>query len=122
MQQKNEHKEVAKLIIGPETVRMLELGHPWVIADRFTKSWPQLPSGTVAVLVNGAGAFVATALLDPQDRIVARILARVPMVLNRAWLGGQIDKALALRTHHARLTGTSAYRLLNAEGDRKAHV
>ena len=26
--------------VGPDTVRMLELGHPWVIADRFTKQWP----------------------------------------------------------------------------------
>ena len=52
--QKQEGKDQPKLIVGPETVRMLELGHPWVIADRFTKSWPQLPAGTVAALVSSA--------------------------------------------------------------------
>ncbi|MDZ4186248.1 MAG: class I SAM-dependent rRNA methyltransferase [Desulfuromonadales bacterium] len=115
--QKKEGKELPKLIVGAETVRMLELGHPWVIADRFTKSWPSLPAGTVANLVTGAGDFVATALLDPHDRIVARILARKPIVLERTWLGQQIDKAVTLRAQHARLEGTSAYRLINAEGD-----
>jgi 23S rRNA (cytosine1962-C5)-methyltransferase len=115
--EKQEGKDLPKLIVGPETVRMLELGHPWVIADRFTKSWPALPAGTVAALVNGAGDFVATALLDPHDRIVARILARRPLVLDRPWLGKQIDKAVALRAQHARLVGTSAYRLINGEGD-----
>lgn len=115
--QKKEGKELPKLVVGPETVRMLELGHPWVIADRFTKSWPSLPCGTVATLVNGAGDFVATALLDPHDRIVARILARKPITLDRAWLGKQIDKAVSLRVQHARLEGTSAYRLINGEGD-----
>ena len=115
--QKQEGKDQPKLVVGPETVRMLELGHPWVIADRFTKSWPQFPCGTVAALVNGAGDFVATALLDPHDRIVARILARRTIVLNREWLGRQIDKAVTLRAQHARLEGTSAYRLINGEGD-----
>ncbi|MBE0502780.1 MAG: class I SAM-dependent rRNA methyltransferase [Desulfuromonadales bacterium] len=115
--QKKEGKELPRLVVGPETVRMLELGHPWVIADRFTKSWPKHPAGTVATLVSGAGEFVATALLDPYDRIVARILARKPMTLDRAWLGRQIDKAVTLRVQHARLEGTSAYRLINGEGD-----
>ena len=117
MQKEITAKNQPKLVVGPETVRMLELGHPWVIADRFTKSWPQLPAGTVAALVTGSGDFVATALLDPQDRIVARILARRPMLLDRSWLGKQIDKAVTLRTEHARLEGTTAYRLINGEGD-----
>jgi 23S rRNA (cytosine1962-C5)-methyltransferase len=115
--QKKEGRELPRLIVGPETVRMLELGHPWVIADRFTKNWPSLPAGTIATLLTGAGDFVATALLDPHDRIVARILARKPIVLDRAWLGKQIDKAVTLRAQHARLEGTSAYRLINGEGD-----
>jgi len=110
-------KDLPQLVVGPETVRMIELSHPWVIADRFTKSWPTLPCGTIAALVNGAGDFVATALLDPHDRIVARILARRPIALNRDWIGKQIDKAVALRAQHARLEGTSAYRLINGEGD-----
>ena len=115
--QKKGDKDLPRLVVGPETVRMLELGHPWVIADRFTKSWPAHLAGTVATLVTGAGEFVATALLDPHDRIVARILARKPIVLDRAWLGRQIDKAVSLRAQHARLEGTNAYRLINGEGD-----
>ena len=25
--------------VGPESVRMIELGHPWIIADSYTKKW-----------------------------------------------------------------------------------
>jgi len=54
---------------------MLELGHPWSLPIALPKAGRR-SRGTVATLVNGAGDFVATALLDPHDRIVARILAR----------------------------------------------
>lgn len=33
-----------RCIVGPESVRMLELGHPWIIADRYTKQWPAGPA------------------------------------------------------------------------------
>lgn len=117
MQQKMGSKNQPQLIVGPETIRMLELGHPWVIADRFTRDWPKLPCGVVVTLVSASGEFVATALLDPHDRIVARILARKPIQLNREWLGRQIASAITLRQRHAQLKGTNAYRLVNGEGD-----
>lgn len=117
MEKKVSGNELPKLIIGPETVRMLELGHPWVIADRFTRSWSQLSCGSVAALVNGAGDFIATALIDPHDRIVARVLSRKRINMNSLWLGEKIARAVALRAQHARLEGTTAYRLINGEGD-----
>ncbi len=66
--------------VGPETARMLRLGHPWVIADRYTALWPKAPCGTLADLVDEAGAPLGTALLDPGGRVVARLLdtARLP--------------------------------------------
>ena len=38
--------------VGPETVRMLQLGHPWVIADRFTSRWPKGECGALIDLVD----------------------------------------------------------------------
>lgn len=106
-----------KWIVGPETVRMLELGHPWIIADSFTKRWPKGQAGQVVELHDAQGRFLATALLDPQDRIVARVLARRRIDLERNWLRRRLEAALKIRLDHADLGDSNAYRLVNAEGD-----
>jgi len=106
-----------QLIVGPETVRMLELGHPWIIADAFTRRWPRLKAGDVVSLTDEHGKVLATALLDPTDRVVARVLSRQPIQLDRGWFRKQFQAAITLRENHADLTETNAYRLVNAEGD-----
>ena len=104
-------------LVGPESVRMLELGHPWIIADGYTRRWPTGKPGQVVALSDDEGRFIASALLDPQDRIVARVLSRRRMQLDRAWLTQRISQAIELRRVHAALGDTDAYRLVNGEGD-----
>jgi 23S rRNA (cytosine1962-C5)-methyltransferase len=106
-----------KRIVGPETVRMLELGHPWVVADAYTKKWPAGRSGQIVSLGDAHGRFLATALLDPEDRIVARVLSRQQIQLDRSWLLKRMRSAIDLRSRHANLLDTDAYRLVNGEGD-----
>jgi 23S rRNA (cytosine1962-C5)-methyltransferase len=106
-----------QLPVGPETARMLELGHPWVIADSYTRKWPAGKAGDLVELVDGQGRLLATALLDPADRVVARVLAFGRMRLDRAWLTERLSRAIQLRRDHADLSDTTAYRLINAEGD-----
>ncbi|HPX61547.1 MAG TPA: class I SAM-dependent rRNA methyltransferase, partial [Deltaproteobacteria bacterium] len=106
-----------KRIVGPETVRMLELGHPWVVADGWTKRWPAGQPGQLVSLTDEGGRFLATALLDPTDRIVARVLSRRRISLDHAWLTRQLLAAIDLRRNHADLGDTNAFRLVNAEGD-----
>ena len=60
---------------------------------------------------------LATALLEPADRVVARVLEFGPMVLNEDWLGRKIRQASRLRSRCIDLEATDAYRLINAEGD-----
>ncbi len=110
-------KQPEKRIVGPETVQMLDLGHPWVIADSHTKRWPAGQAGQVVSLTDSAGRFLATALLDPADRIVARVLSRKHISLDQSWLTRQLTAAIELRSCHAELAETNAYRLVNAEGD-----
>lgn len=104
-------------IVGPDTVRMLELGHPWVIADRFTAKWPNGKTGDLVELVDNQGRRLSTALLDSDDRIIARVLSRTTMELDDAWLGKRLRDAVQLRQRHACLQNTNAYRLVNGEGD-----
>jgi 23S rRNA (cytosine1962-C5)-methyltransferase len=96
---------------------MLELGHPWIIADDYTKKWPVGQTGQLIELTDTDGRFLATALLDPGERIVARVLGRERLRMERAWLKLRLNAAIQLRRDHADLTGTTAYRLVNAEGD-----
>ena len=104
-------------IVGSETVRMLELGHPWIIADSFTKRWPKGQAGELVELTDERGKRLATALLDPTDRVVARVLSFKPMQLDRSWLKQRLQAALRLREQHVDSTDSTAYRLVNAEGD-----
>ncbi|SHI79212.1 SAM-dependent methyltransferase [Malonomonas rubra DSM 5091] len=102
--------------VGPDTVRMLELGHPWVIADRFTKQWPQGQAGELIALVDEKNRHLATALYDPKDRIVARVLGKNLNRLDSAWFEARFRQAELLR-EQALLEETNAYRLVNGEGD-----
>ena len=105
-----------KCQVGPETIRMLELGHPWVISDRYTKQWPSGEAGDLVALVDEKNHHLATALYDPKDRIVARILDRDKIQITVAWLEKKLFEAKRLR-QHAQLDETNAYRWLNSEGD-----
>lgn len=96
---------------------MLELGHPWVIADRYTRDWPKLQTGTVASLCDGSGRHLATALCDPRDRVVARVLDRKPIKLGPDWLRQRLLRAHALRLECIDQQLTNAFRLVNGEGD-----
>lgn len=96
---------------------MIELGHPWIIADAFTRKWPSGEAGDLVELVDPSGRFLAVALLDPKDRIVARVLSRERMSLDRGWVKKRLEQAIALRKNHAELGDTTAYRLVNGEGD-----
>lgn len=103
--------------VGPETARMMLLGHPWVVEDAYTRRWLPGNSGQTVELCDSQGVFLATALLDPGERIVARVLDRKRIQLDRHWLTKRLRSAIELRRQHADLNDSNAYRLVNAEGD-----
>jgi 23S rRNA (cytosine1962-C5)-methyltransferase len=104
-------------IVGPQTVQMLQLGHPWVTADRYTRKWPKGRAGDVIQLADESGRPLATALFDPADRVVARVLEFGPMELNQEWVHAKVQQALDLRQRHLDLGDSNAYRVINGEGD-----
>ncbi len=106
-----------KRVVGSDTVRMLRLGHPWVIADSFTRRWPVGKAGDLVQLTDEGGNPLAVAMLDPADHIVARVLSLKLMKLDYAWLASRLKSAIELRKNHANLGNSTAYRLVNAEGD-----
>jgi 23S rRNA (cytosine1962-C5)-methyltransferase len=105
-----------KCLVGPETKRVLLQGHPWVIADRYTRQWPEVVNGELVMLVDEQRQPVAVAICDPQSRIVARRLPGDPERISGLWLEEQFQNCLTLR-HHALLGDSDCYRLVNGEGD-----
>lgn len=105
-----------QLPVGPETARVLTGGHPWVIADRYTRQWPEVSCGQLADLVDQGGKFLATALLEPQARIAARVLSTSRVKLDESFLRCRLDAAKAAR-RWLDLSETNAWRMVNAEGD-----
>ena len=103
--------------VGAETVRMVDLGHPWIVADAYTRKWPTGSTGQIIELYDSQNRFLATALLEPEERIIARVLDRKRIQLDRPWLTGRLRSAIELRTHHIDLNDSNAYRLVNGEGD-----
>ena len=106
----------SRFLVGPDTVRMLQLGHPWVIADRYTARWPQAPCGTLVELVDEQGNGLGTALLEPGARVVARLLGPTPLRLNPEWVAARLTAARKLRDW-LDLGDTTVWRLVNGEGD-----
>lgn len=106
-----------KRFISPESVRMVELGHPWIIADAYTKKWPAGRAGDLLELTDPEGRFLGMALADPAERVVARIISRKKIGLDLSWLKKRIQNAVALREGFINREETDAYRIVNAEGD-----
>lgn len=102
--------------VGPETRRVLQQGHPWVIADRYTRQWPKVAAGELVVLVDEERHPLTVAICDPANRIVARRLPGQPALIDSCWLEAQFRQCLVLRKH-ALLGDTDCYRLVNGEGD-----
>ena len=97
--------------------RAIRHGFPWVYADELVldRRTRGLAPGTLAVLHQADGAPLALVTVNPNSKIIARVLDLDPETrLSRDWLAARLGRALALR---ARLYDAPSYRLVHAEGD-----
>lgn len=97
--------------------RAVRHGFPWVYAnelvtDRRTK---KLAPGTLAVLEDDARQPLGLVSVNPNSKIIARMLDRDPAAeLNAAWFEARLSRALRLREQ---LYDAPFYRLVHAEAD-----
>ncbi|MEM7752346.1 MAG: class I SAM-dependent rRNA methyltransferase [Pseudomonadota bacterium] len=97
--------------------RPLKRGFPWVYAnqlvtDRRTRA---LPPGNIVTLEDAERQVLATATINPNSKLIARLLDRDPAaVIDVDWLRAKVLRAQALRDA---LFDTPYYRLIHAEAD-----
>lgn len=90
----------------------LGAGHPWVYRERLGAAGRGRRAGWVRVR---AGGFRGFALYDPVSPIALRLFGR-DQPPDRRWFRARVEEALRLRSAY-RALDTTAYRLLNGEGD-----
>ncbi len=92
-------------------------GAPWVydnelVADRRTKA---IKPGSIAILEDAGRTPMALVAINPQSRIMARVLSRnTEEQIDPAWFAARIKRALKLREQ---LFEAPFYRLIHAEAD-----
>jgi len=97
--------------------RGLRHGFPWVYAndivtDRRTR---KIPAGALAVLEDDKRAPIALVAVNPESKIMCRVLDRdLDPDLNAAWFETRLRRALEMRE---RLFDAPFYRLIHAEAD-----
>ncbi len=97
--------------------RAIRHGFPWVYAnelvtDRRTR---KLAPGTLAVLEDEANTPLGLVAVNPESKIIARMLDRDPGAeIDQAWFAARLSRALEMRE---RLYDAPFYRLVHAESD-----
>lgn len=97
--------------------RVIRHGFPWVFADELVmdRRTQGLAPGTLAVLEDGERRTLGLVTVNPESRIVARMLDTDPAAaVDADWMAARLARALALRT---RLFDAPFYRLVHAEAD-----
>jgi len=97
--------------------RAIRHGFPWVYSDEIVldRRSKALEPGTLAVLEDAERREMGLVTVNPNSRIVARMLDRDPGArIDMAWFKAKLSRALALRE---RLYDQPFYRLVHAEAD-----
>lgn len=91
-------------------------GHPWVFSGEVLAKPPAEADGQIVTVYDSRGKFIGQGYCNTQSNILVRLLSRVRGEgIDRAWWRSRLEEAIALR--QAYVSGTDAYRLVNAEAD-----
>lgn len=99
--------------------RSVRQGHPWIFSGAVeeVEALEGAVAGDVGDVIDAGGKFLARGTVHPDSQIVCRLLTWKPQPIDHDFFAERIDRALALREPLFRSGHTTAYRVLNAEGD-----
>lgn len=91
-------------------------GHPWVYADSVTNDPVGVP-GQLAVVFDPDRQFCGIGLFDPTSPIRVRVVSARQATIDDEWWSAQVAEAIAVRADLLADPDTTAFRLVNGEGD-----
>jgi 23S rRNA (cytosine1962-C5)-methyltransferase len=113
---------MAGVTISFRGIDSLRRGHPWIFRNSVLNAlnYGATPSEAAAVrLVDERGQPLGCGIWDPGSPIAVRVWSTDPGArVDRAMFRARLERAIAIRRGLFAVGGTTAYRLLNGEGDR----
>jgi 23S rRNA (cytosine1962-C5)-methyltransferase len=108
---------VRRIVLRPGREHPVRAGHPWIFSRAIAEGLEGAEPGEPVEVRSAAGTFVAVGYANPRTTIAVRVIGLEDEAVDARLVGRRLDEALALRraTLPPELT---AYRVLNAEGDR----
>ncbi len=92
-------------------------GHPWVFREALATPLPDLLMGDEARIATHKGTEIGCGYVDPDSPILIRMVEGTPGTPLRPRLAAAVRRAVALRRSLFPGEETTAYRLVNGEGD-----
>lgn len=107
----------ADLHLAPGKDRPVRFGHPWVFSGAIRDLDPDIEPGSIARVHAADGDLLGSGYVNPRCTIAVRMLTRGEEAVDAGLIGRRVEAAIDLRR---RLVGadTTAYRIVNGEGDR----
>ncbi len=105
------------ITLKPGREMPVRAGHPWIFSGAVAAGLDDAEPGDAVRVVAHGGGFVAAGYANPRTAIAVRVLTLDDEPVGPALLARRLDEALALRRAVV-APDTTAYRILNGEGDR----
>ncbi len=96
--------------------RPVRFGHPWIFSGAIRDLDASIEPGTVVQVRAANGELLGSGYINPGCAIAIRMLALGDEPIDPAFIAKRVDAAIALRRAVIG-PGTTAYRLINGEGD-----
>jgi 23S rRNA (cytosine1962-C5)-methyltransferase len=113
----------ARVVLHKGRARPLWFGHPWVYGNAVARLDGAAEPGDAVSVTDHDGRFIGRGLWNPRSQIPVRLCSRKDEPIDLAFLRGRIAAARARRQRFGLPTTTApghettAYRLINSEGD-----
>jgi 23S rRNA (cytosine1962-C5)-methyltransferase len=109
----------ARVLLRQGRARPLWFGHPWVYANALERVEGDAAPGDVVSLHDHDGKLIGRGLYNPRSQIPVRLLTRRDEPVDAAFFRARLAAARALRGRLGlpAASRTTAYRLVNSEGD-----
>ena len=110
------HRSPVTLSLRSGKDHPVRLGHPWVFSGAIKDLDPAADPGSIVRVRAADGSFLGIGYVNPRCTIAVRMLTRADEPIDAAFIQRRVAAALALRRTVVG-SDTSAYRLINGEGD-----
>ena len=107
-----------EVVVNRAAAESARRGHPWIWREAIARGAPPLMAGAIVQVLDATGGAVGRGVYDPESPIAIRMWTGERTPLDARLVASRLERAFAVRAWLFADGRTTAYRLLNGEGDR----